>query len=291
MNRGNRRSRIFRDDEDALEFLGSLARTVETHGIEVHAYSLMPNHYHLLVRSVLGNLSEAMKVFGGSYTQRVNRRHGWEGSVFRGRYSNQPVTHAPYLVYLVAYIHLNPLRAGLVTRVDAEFAWTSHRAYLGKDRPPSWLCTRPVLRLCGSRRKFGKLVLGLHRGAIEWPDNLDLGSGFFDRYRVQGIGVTADPVAASVPVENLLAEVARIAGVKPEMLKRGVMGRRGNPARRFAVWALKQSTFLTQKQIGQVLGMSESHVSRDLGRARTNMQEWIEAWEEVFPEKVSSVRV
>lgn len=88
MNRGARREAIFRDDGDCLVFVACLAETVEILSLEVHAYALMPNHYHLLVRSVKGNLSRCMQKLGSSFTQRLNERHKWDGPIFRGRFKN-----------------------------------------------------------------------------------------------------------------------------------------------------------------------------------------------------------
>src|SRR4051812_49416104 len=86
MHRGARHASVFRDDEDRLLFLNAVDEAVEHHGLEVHAYALMPNHFHLLVRSPLGNLSKAMKHVIATYTLRANRRHRWDGPIFRGRF-------------------------------------------------------------------------------------------------------------------------------------------------------------------------------------------------------------
>jgi REP element-mobilizing transposase RayT len=296
MNRGNRKTRVFRDDEDCFIFLETIHNIVVTHGIEVHAYSLMPNHYHLLVRSVHGNLSAAMKTLGGRFTQRLNARHGWEGTVFRGRFKSQLVLDEHYLIYLLAYIHLNPLRANLVTRVDSEMAWTSHRSYIAKDRPPSWLKTTELLRRFDSKKALSNLILGLHRGSVDWPDILDHTNGYFDWQSLNtASAIPAQSQPDAVNVADLVAHIAGITGVSSRQLRKGVKGRVGNPARRFAVWALRKSTDLTQRQIGRVLRMSESHVSRDLRRTReriTEFQAWADEWNRLFPidVKVSSVR-
>jgi REP element-mobilizing transposase RayT len=72
MHRGARRAPIFRRDEECLRFLLEVEKAVERFGIEIHGYSLMPNHYHLLVRSLHGNLSSAMQHINGQYTQKAN---------------------------------------------------------------------------------------------------------------------------------------------------------------------------------------------------------------------------
>jgi len=119
MKRGVRRGKVFLSDGDCWKFLEIVGEAVDDLGLEVHAFSLMPNHYHLLVRSAAGSLSRCMRHINGVYTQWLNRKQRWEGPVFRGRFKNQLVENEEYLRFLVAYIHLNPLRAHLVTRLDS----------------------------------------------------------------------------------------------------------------------------------------------------------------------------
>ena len=151
--------------------LDTLGDVVDRFGLEVHAYSLMPNHYHLQVCTPAGNLSRAMCHLNGVYTQRLNRLHNWDGPVFRGRFKSQLVTEEAYRRELVAYIHLNPVRAGLVRRPD-ESGWTSHRAHLGLDKPPPWLSLGGVseaqMRHDSCRTSFGASRWVNSRGPTTW---------------------------------------------------------------------------------------------------------------------------
>ena len=86
MNRGAARQPTFTDDRDCQAFLDTIAEAFRLWGIEVFAYCLMGNHYHLCLRTPKGNLSRVMRHVDGIYTQRFNRRHGRDGALFRGRY-------------------------------------------------------------------------------------------------------------------------------------------------------------------------------------------------------------
>ncbi|MBF0106481.1 MAG: transposase [Deltaproteobacteria bacterium] len=108
MNRGRNRQAIFKSDHDYGYFLGLLKDSVRQWQIMIHAFSLMPNHYHLLVETPLANISRAMRHINGLYTQYYNRQNKKNGSLFKGRYKAILVDEDAYLVELLRYIHLNP---------------------------------------------------------------------------------------------------------------------------------------------------------------------------------------
>ena len=147
MARGNERRAIFFDDQDRRRFLETLAEMVEQFGVRVHAYCLMPNHYHLVVETPRGNLSRAMGWLQVAYTVRFNRQHRRSGHLFQGRYKAQVVEADSYAQGLVLYVHLNPVRprrktAALAAERAAElsrYRWSSHRVYAGWARRPQWL--------------------------------------------------------------------------------------------------------------------------------------------------------
>ena len=144
MNRGDHSEAIFRDNEDRELFLATLARACEKTDWQVHAFCLMSNHFHLVVETPRGNLVEGMKWLLGTYTLRFNHKHKLVGHLFSGRYKALPVdgSGTGYLKTACDYVHLNPVRAGLLEpeqRLEAYF-WSSYRLYLcAKAGRPTWL--------------------------------------------------------------------------------------------------------------------------------------------------------
>lgn len=126
LDRGDRREAIFEDDADRVTFLRTLAQVCRRTGWQVHAYVLVSNHYHLLLETPEANLVAGMKWFQSTYTMRFNRRHRVGGHLFQGRY--QAIVVDPeernYFVTLSDYIHLNPVRAGLVEKKRKLFSYS-----------------------------------------------------------------------------------------------------------------------------------------------------------------------
>jgi REP element-mobilizing transposase RayT len=118
LNRGRRRELIFWDNRDYEIFLQTVQEASESFHLKVTAYCLMPNHYHLLVQTPDGNLSRCFRHIDGIYTQRFNRRHDHDGSLFRGRYKALLIEAESYLLQLVRYIHRNPLKAGMTETLE-----------------------------------------------------------------------------------------------------------------------------------------------------------------------------
>lgn len=151
MARGNRRERIFRDDDDRNAFLDLLQRQHERLGWNILAYCLMSNHYHLLVHTPDPNLSRGMRDINGIYTQRFNRRHRKVGHVLQGRYTAHLVDEDAYLLEVSRYIVLNPVRAKMVTG-PRHYRWSSYRDTIGQRKAPSWLSVDQLLAGFSKRR-------------------------------------------------------------------------------------------------------------------------------------------
>ncbi len=138
MNRGRRSESIFSDKYDYSTFVDLLIDISEMWRVHVAAYCLMTNHYHILLQTPEGNLSRCMRHLNSVYTQRYNRRHGYDGQLFRGRYQSILVSDDAYLLKLVRYIHNNPKKAGLVEDIK-DYNWSSYKGYLSNAKKWQWL--------------------------------------------------------------------------------------------------------------------------------------------------------
>jgi len=129
-NRGNNFQPIFFGCENYVYFLRQLRKYLTPDQVEIVAYCLMPNHYHLLVYLKTDDLSGLMQRFALSYTKAINERFGRVGALFQGRFKAIHVDREAYLLHLSRYIHANPVAAGL-TKLPEEWEFSSYREFVG----------------------------------------------------------------------------------------------------------------------------------------------------------------
>ncbi|MBA5687995.1 transposase [Rugamonas apoptosis] len=150
-SRGDHCEAIYRDDSDRRAWLETLELVCGRFNFVIYAYCQMTNHYHVLIETVEGNLSQGMRQLNGLYTQHFNRRHGLVGHLFQGRYKAILVQKESHLLELSRYVVLNPLRARLVHSL-LEWPWSSHPFLVGARKAPAWLDSGWLLSQFGSTR-------------------------------------------------------------------------------------------------------------------------------------------
>jgi putative transposase len=159
--RGNGGQDIFFAKSDRTQFSLLLQEGAERFDYRLHAFCLMTNHVHLLIQTGHNPLSKIMQNLSLRYTQYINKRKKRSGHLFQGRYKAFLVDADAYLLELVRYIHNNPVRAGL-TEDTLDYAWSSHRAYLGLEELPylttDWVLGQFGRQVKASRRKYAEFI-------------------------------------------------------------------------------------------------------------------------------------
>lgn len=158
--RGNRRERIFADDKDRVRFLELTQQSLDRYDVGLHAYVLLPNHFHFLARTRQANLSRWMHWLIASYSIYFNRRHRSSGHLFQGRYKSFLVQEGNYLLELSRYLHLNPVRGRVIGAGDPKerrvrlrsYRWSSYRGYAGLAKPNNLVKEELVLGEVGGPR-------------------------------------------------------------------------------------------------------------------------------------------
>ena len=155
--RGIERGAIFQDDRDRGEFVRRIRELAKSTGTTFYAFAMMTNHVHLLLKSGPTGLSTFMRRLLSGYAQYYNRRHQRVGHLFQNRYKSIICEEEAYFSQLVAYIHLNPLRAGLVSTLDelASYLWCGHSVLMGKQ-VCDWLDRDYSLQFFGSSEDSAK---------------------------------------------------------------------------------------------------------------------------------------
>jgi putative transposase len=236
--RGNQRQDIFLDEQDYLRYLSYLAEYKSRYQFHLYAYALMRNHVHLLLEVEVTPLSKIMQGLQFRYTLYFNRRHGKVGHLFQGRYKAILCDKDAYLLQLVRYIHLNPIRCSLVGD-PAQYRWVSHNGYLGRIRD-DLINTDFVLRQFGrtksvARKRYADFIEdGLHLGHEDTyykvKDQRFLGEGEFVE-RIESQRVTDEPVLFDIPLEDIVAEVGKRVHITPDRMyslsreRKGAFGR------------------------------------------------------------------
>lgn len=178
ISRGNSRAAVFLGDADRHAFLDQLGRVSERLGWRLLSYCLMDNHYHLLLETPEPTLARGMRDLNGGYALRFNREHDHVGHVFQGRYRAILVERGSYLLELIRYVVLNPVRAGLCSRPE-DWPWSSHASVLRDTAASPALDCRAVLghfgpeaaAACEAYERFVLAGIGLPRpapGADAW---------------------------------------------------------------------------------------------------------------------------
>ena len=175
-NRGVNRADIVVDDVDRALFVTLLAEAVRRFNWVVHQFTLMTNHFHVALETSEPTLSRGMKWFEQSFVQAINRRHGRVGPLFQGRFKSQLVEKGSYLLGLIRYIALNPVRDGMV-RNPEDYKWSSYAVIAGFEPAPTWIHPEWILSQVGtdlaSQQREFRTFVNAGRGITRAPSTRD----------------------------------------------------------------------------------------------------------------------
>jgi REP element-mobilizing transposase RayT len=289
LSRGNDRRDIFSDAVDRFKFLEGIGEMADRFDVDVFAYVLMGNHYHLLLRTKHANLSKSMQWFGATYTRRFNNRHRRSGHLFQGRFKSILVQNDAYLLRLSYYIHRNPMRAGLVARL-ADYKWSSYRCYAYKVKAPGWLNLEPILsqfpNVSDRHRAYRQEAQKYAEEREEIWENLKHGfilgtEAFKEKMKKRHLPQMPHvempqqkKMFMDVDVEDLLSRSSGILGSDVKRLKSStrLVGREALQ-RDMMIFLLWETGFFTNREIGDVFNLTYSAVSRRVAMLREKLKE------------------
>ncbi len=288
--RGNSGQEIFSNDADRSAFLDLLERSTEIYQAEILSYVLMSNHFHLFVKTPLGNLQEFMRHFNISYTSYYNWRHDRRGHLYQGRYKSFLVDADQYLQEVSRYIHLNPIRVSYWSgrTLDEKkkylnnYRWSSYGGYISQGVGSGFLQVKEVLAYFGGdtakgRRKYEDFVMEGLSGEITSPLERGRGHGivgeieFIEKIRGQFIRSTTESrelpavkkILAQVEPERIIRVICEAFDtVREELLRKGYRG----VDRGVLMEMLYRYGGMNQRRIGELMGIDYSAVS--IGRKR-----------------------
>ncbi len=278
MMRGNAGCDLFFSEADRSRFLLLLQEGIGRYGHRLHAFCLMTNHVHLLIQVGEIPLSGIIQNLGFRYSRYINSRRREVGHLFQGRYKAILVEADRYLLELVRYIHLNPVRAGLC-EAASDSDWSSHNAYMGRTTLP-WLYVREVLgRFSGDKSRARQLLQfftdeggddsgwpefhsGSHQGRI-------LGD---DAFAERALHAAGQPVGVKPPsLADIIDAVCREYQTDKAVLHGQGNVRQGAEMRAMTAWVVQEMDGLTLTSLAAELDRDLSALSRGAGRLRKRM--------------------
>jgi len=267
-SRGNQKQPVFFSPWDKARFLDCLDEAHEKLDALVHSYCLMENHYHLMLETRQANLSKIMHFINTSFTIYLNKRHKRVGHLFQGRFKAVLIEAETYALELSRYIHLNPLRAGIVKRPE-DHPWSSLREYLGQREPPRWLDTSFVLGLFGddtdnARLQYAGFISSALISNIPNPfENKNGGShsilgskGFLERINetyLQGKAPNRE-----FPLLRQYRKKPSLEKIRSEVVRR--LGNEDKLSRNTAIFLIHGNTDYKLVEIGAYFGISQAAI-------------------------------
>ncbi len=276
--RGNGKQDIFLGDSDRLLWEQLLQKGLQKHKHQVHAYCWMINHVHIVIRAGEKALGRFMGSLLSRYAKVFNRQTGRSGHVFERRHRAILVKEDDYLLELVRYIHHNPQRAGIVSKIG-DYRWCSHHAYMGNVRTP-WLITDAVFSLFNANLRSARRQYVEFVGEKQPPSIIEKFRGVSSNdHRVLGDDEWRDPVLGDAnpkpefeSLDQLIDVVCRRYGVTEAQLATRSRSRANAKIRAEIALNAVDAGVATVTEIARRFGRSQPVISRAVSRLRDKME-------------------
>jgi putative transposase len=267
--RGNQRRKTFRDDRDYQAYLDRLARYQAKFGVKVYAYCLMPNHVHLLVEVSTEPLAKFMQGLQQGYTQYFNLRYNKVGHLFQGRYHAIICDKDEYLLALMRYIHLNPVRAKMVRKPE-EYGYSGHGEYCGR-KGARIVESSMVLKMLGGIKGYRKFILdgtgeGHKEEYYEVADQRFLGPEGFGEKLTNQVDEREDAPRKREPLGKALGVLSARLGVEPGILRGTDRSWKVSRARAMAGYVLIRRRGYRLTEVASLLGRDLATMSSLISR-------------------------
>ncbi len=211
MNRAAGKKFVFSDENNKYIFFELIAETYKKHQIEIHAFCLMDNHYHLLIRTPKANLSKAMHYLQFRFSTIYNGIILSDGPIFKSRYKSILIENDTYLSQVCRYIHLNPVEAKITAGV--EYNWSSYRYYIDSTKKPYWLHTSMLMEMISNKLDKSSFI------AFHQENNDTLLKSFYEKNNTKKV-LLMELKSVSIDLDNLSKILNNIIQNKHSQLSR-----------------------------------------------------------------------
>lgn len=277
--RGNNREAVFQESEDKAKYLSLIEKYKQKHHFLLYAFVLMDNHIHLLGRVHQKPIGKFMQGVQQSYTQYFNHKYGRVGHVFEQRYKAKLCKQDSYLLNLVRYIHLNPVKTG--SSPNGDYRWSSHYNYqtgVSGVADPTFILSMLSL----DKQEAIRMYLNFIKDSLTNPKDDEI-----EQFYLADEETLCNPnnqARHPVPFEEILRKVSMATGIAPELILREKYNRQISAARDILIYLAVEAGGITKTELTKILSLSIAGIIKSFNKVLENhqMRQWAESFLKEF---------